>query len=309
MMETRYTTYAEFLKNKFGFKIYKVSVDAGFTCPNIDGRVAYGGCTFCNNASFTPQSIDRRIALREQINNGIAFLKRRYRAQKFVVYFQPYTNTYATKEELDRLWAVALENKDVIGMTIGTRPDCVDEEKIKALEELARDYFITVEYGVQSIYDRTLELINRAHNYQCFLDALRLTKGRGIYICTHVILGFPNESREEKLAMADEMSRIGPDFLKVHHLQVIKGTQMAKAYQAAPFPLPGYEEYLELVCDFIERLAPTIALQRLFAEAVDDLLIAPRWHKSGQEIYRDIVRKLEARESYQGKHLKRRFHA
>lgn len=297
----RYNPYARFLKEKFGSKIYKISVDAGFTCPNIDGTVARGGCTFCNNQSFTPPMADRRASLREQINKGMEFLKRRYRAEKFVVYFQSYTNTYAPTEQLEAMWSLALEHKDVIGLTIGTRPDCVDEEKIRLLEQLARDYFITVEYGIQSIYDRTLERVNRGHNYQCFLDAVERTRHRSIYLCTHIILGFPNESRDEMLAMADEISRLDLDFLKIHHLQVISGTQMAKSYQAAPFHTLDYREYLELVSDFIERLAPDLVLQRLFAEAPDSMLIAPKWDQSKKQIYHDIERTMQERDAYQGK--------
>ena len=219
-------------------------------------------------------------------------------------YFQPYTNTYAPVEELERLYKEALIEPSVIGLAIGTRPDTVDNEKILLLEGLAKKYFILIEYGLQSIYDRTLEFINRGHDYNSFLKAIDMTKDRGIYIGAHVIVGFPTESKEEMLLMANEISHMPVDFLKIHQLQVIKDTPLEIIYKETPFHVFDYEEYLDFVSEFIGRLSPKIVLQRLFATAPDKILIAPRWDKSKQEILRDIEKQLEDRNIYQGKNLK-----
>jgi radical SAM protein (TIGR01212 family) len=279
-------------------------VDAGFSCPNRDGTISTTGCIYCNNDSFRPSSCKPALSISEQIRNGIYQIRRRYKAEKFLVYFQPYTNTYASVAELKRLYKDALSEPYVIGIAIGTRPDCVDEEKIMFLSKLAKKYFILIEYGMQSIYDRTLEFINRGHDYSTFLKALYMTKDKGIYIGAHVIVGFPTESKEEMLLMADEVSRIPVDFLKIHHLQVIKGTPLEVIYRENPFHLFSYEEYIGFITDFIGRLSPRIILQRLFATAPDNILIAPRWVKDRQEILRDIEKQLELRDIYQGKNMK-----
>ena len=217
----RYNGYGAFLRERFGCRVYKVIVDAGFTCPNRDGTVAIGGCTYCNNDSFRPQAVNRLKPIPEQVRTGITYLKRRYRAQKFVVYFQPFTNTYAPLETLIPLYESSLDHPEVIGLAVGTRPDCVNAEKICWFERLARQYFVTLEYGLESVHDRTLERINRGHDFQCWLDAVHSTRNRGIYLCAHLILGFPWESRDEWLAMADAVSNAGLDFLKLHHLHVV----------------------------------------------------------------------------------------
>jgi radical SAM protein (TIGR01212 family) len=303
-MPLRYNSFGSYIREKFGAKVYKVNVDAGFTCPNRDGTIGTTGCIYCNNDSFRPNSCKPTISIGEQIRNGIAHIGKRYKAEKFLVYFQPYTNTYAPVEELERLYKAALVEPSVIGLAIGTRPDTVDDEKIRLLEELAKRYFIIIEYGMQSIYDRTLEFINRGHDYNTFLKALDMTKGRGIYSGAHVIVGFPTESKEEMLFMADEISHMPVDFLKIHQLQVIKDTPLEIMYGEHPFHVFDYEEYLEFVATFIGRLSPKIILQRLFATAPDNILIAPRWDKSRQEILRDIEKRLESRDIHQGKNLK-----
>jgi radical SAM protein (TIGR01212 family) len=303
-MLRRYNSFGSYIKKHFGTTVYKVNVDAGFTCPNRDGTISTSGCIFCNNDSFRPNSCTPNLSLIEQIRNGITYIKKRYKAEKFLVYFQPYTNTYAPVDELERLYRVALSEPSVIGLAIGTRPDTVDEDKIALLETLSEKYFIIIEYGMQSMYDRTLEFINRGHDYNTFLKTLNLTKNRGIFVGAHLIVGFPTETREEMLSMADEVSHIPIDFLKIHQLQVIKDTPLETIYTENPFYVFGYGEYLEFVTEFIERLSPRIVLQRLFATAPDDILIAPRWGKSRQEILRDIEKRLEFKDTYQGKKLK-----
>lgn len=303
-MDRRYNSFGTYMKNRFGTSVYKVNVDAGFTCPNRDGTVGTSGCIYCNNDSFRPNSCSPTLTVREQVQNGIAYVKKRYKAKKFLVYFQPYTNTYAPVDELELLYKEALSDPSVIGLAIGTRPDAVDAEKIFLLQSLGKKYFIIIEYGMQSMYDRTLEFINRGHDYNTFLKALELTKNRGIFIGAHIIAGFPTETREETLSMADELSHLPLEFLKIHHLQVVKDTPLEIIYRENPFHVFGYEEYLDFVTDFIERLSARIVLQRLFATAPDSILIAPQWGKSRQEILRDIEKRLEGKNTYQGKRLR-----
>ncbi len=303
-MRRRYNSFGSYIKKRFGTIVYKVNVDAGFTCPNRDGTISTSGCIYCNNDSFRPASCTPTLSISEQISNGIVHIKKRYGAKKFLVYFQPYTNTYAPVEELERLYREALSEPSVIGLAIGTRPDSVDEEKIALLESMAEKYFILVEYGMQSIYERTLKFINRGHDYSTFLKTLDLTKNRGIFIGAHVIVGFPTETREEMLSMADEVSLMPIDFLKIHQLQVIKDTPLEILYRERQFHLFGYEEYIEFIAEFIERLSPRIVLQRLFATAPDNILVGPRWGKSRQEILRDIEKRLEIKDTCQGKNMK-----
>lgn len=302
-----YNSFGRYVKKKFGEPVHKVNVDAGFTCPNRDGTLGYSGCIYCNNDSFSPGSCKPSLPVKEQVINGIAYTRKRYGADKFIVYFQPYTNTYAPLEKLERFYREALEDPAVIGLAIGTRPDCVDEEKIAFLESLASEYFILVEYGLQSIYDKSLQFINRGHDYETFLRAVEMTRGRGILIGAHVIAGFPTETREETLAMAEEISALPIDFLKVHQLQIVKDTPLEGIYKEEPFHVFGYEEYLDFIVAFVERLSPDIVLQRLFATAPDDILIAPKWERDRHMILRDIDRRFVQRDTWQGKKFKARL--
>ena len=299
-MSSRYNAFGPYLKKRFGAVVYKVNVDAGFTCPNRDGTLVVTGCIYCNNDSFRPSKCKPELPLQDQIRNGISYLTGRYKAKKFLVYFQPFTNTYAPVEELERVYREALSMPSVIGLAIGTRPDCVDEEKIGLLETLAKDHFILVEYGLQSVYDRSLRFIARGHDYRTFTDALAMTGGRGIHAGAHIIVGFPTETRDEMLAMADELSVLPIEFLKVHQLQIVKDTPLADLYTREPFHIFGYAEYLDFLVDFIERLSPEIVLQRLFATSPDSILIAPNWGKTRQEIIRDIEARFAERNAIQG---------
>ncbi|MEE9523739.1 MAG: TIGR01212 family radical SAM protein [Thermodesulfovibrionales bacterium] len=308
-MSLRYRSFGPYMKDRFGETVYKVNVDAGFTCPNRDGTAGYGGCIYCNNDSFRPASCKSVIPVKEQVRNGISYVEKRYRAKKFIAYFQPYTNTYADVDTLKKLYMEALEEPRVAGLAIGTRPDCVDDEKLDLLEGIAKSKFVLVEYGVQSIYDDTLEYINRGHDYKCFVDAVNLSTGRNIEIGAHVIVGFPTETHEEMLKMAEEISGLPIGFLKIHQLQVIKDTVMASMYDKSPINTFGYGEYLDFVVDFVERLRPNVVLQRMFALSPDDILIAPRWDKSKQQIIRDIDERFEARDARQGKLFKKKITA
>jgi uncharacterized protein len=263
--------------------------------------VAIGGCTYCNNDSFRPKSATRLKPVSEQVEEGMDFLRRRYGAEKFIVYFQPFTNTHAPLSMLIPLYETALHHPDVVGLSLGTRPDCIDEDKITWLERLARTHFVALEYGLQSIYDSTLERINRGHNFRCWLDAMSRTRDRGIRLCTHLILGFPWEAREDMLHAADVISDKGLNFLKLHHLHVVRDTAMEGEYRANPFRLLGLEEYADLVVDFVERLNPQIYIERLFGTAPADQLIGPIWGKSKAEIQRYIDQRFADRNTFQGR--------
>lgn len=289
------------MKVLYGVPVYKVNVDAGFTCPNRDGHVSTGGCIYCNNDSFRPNACERTLSIREQIDRGIPYLRSRYGAEKFLVYFQPYTNTYAPVATLERLYREALSAPGVIGIAIGTRPDCVDEQKIALLESLATTSFVLVEYGLQSMYDRTLEFINRGHDYTCFKEAITATAGRGIRVGAHIILGFPTETKDDMLASARELSRLPIEFLKIHQLQIIRNTPLATMYAQNPFHTFGYREYLELVADFLEHLSPEIVIQRLFAASPGNILVAPIWNKTRSQFMIDLDKLMEQRGSVQGK--------
>ncbi len=308
-MSLRYKSFGPYMKDRFGETVYKVNVDAGFTCPNRDGTAGYGGCIYCNNDSFRPASCKSVIPVKEQVRSGISYVAKRYGAKKFIAYFQPYTNTYADVDTLRKLYMEALEDPRVAGLAIGTRPDCIDDEKLDLLEGIAKSKFVLVEYGLQSIYDDTLEYINRGHDYKCFVDAVNLSTGRNIEIGAHIIVGFPTETREEMLKMAEEISGLPVGFLKIHQLQVIKDTVMASMYDKSPINTFGYGEYLDFVVDFVERLRPNVVLQRMFALSPDDILIAPRWDKSKQKIIRDIDERIEARDARQGRLFKKKITA
>ncbi len=301
----RYHRFADYQRKLYGERVQKVTVDAGFTCPNRDGTKGWGGCIYCNNESFNPGYNSAEKSITQQIEEGIEFLKRRYKnVRKFIVYFQPYSNTYAPLDTLKRYYEEALAHPEVVGLTIGTRPDCVDEAKIAYLESLAKDYDITIEYGLESISDATLKKINRGHDVQCYLDALEMTKNRGIKICTHIIFGFPWEDESLRLQTADWLSDKSFDFLKVHQLHVVKDTALERLYRKKPFDFMSPEEYIDLIVRFLERLNPRIVIQRLFGEAPPRTLIAPHWGVRNTHLTQMLERELERRDTWQGKFFK-----
>lgn len=297
----RYNPFGAYLRERLGCRVYKVSVDAGFTCPNRDGTVAVGGCTYCNNDSFRPHGVDRLLPIAGQVDRGVAYLKSRYRAHKFIVYFQPFSNTHAPLEQLIPLYEAALAHPDVVGLSVGTRPDCIDEGKLAWLEETARRRFVMVEYGLQSIHDATLARINRGHDYRCWLDAMARSRDRGIWLGAHVILGFPWESRAQMLQTATALSDTGLNSIKLHHFHIVRNTTMAGEHVQSPYRLLECEEYIELVVDFLERLNPSIRIERLSGSAADAHLLGPRWGKSGAQIRRSIEEKLAERNTCQGR--------
>ncbi len=305
---SRYHRFADYQRKLYGERVQKVTVDAGFTCPNRDGSKGWGGCIYCNNESFNPGYNSAEKSITQQIEEGIEFLKRRYKnVRKFIVYFQPYSNTYAPLDTLKRYYEEALAHPEVVGLTIGTRPDCVDEAKIAYLENLAKDYDITIEYGLESISDASLKKINRGHDVQCYLDALEMTKNRGIKICTHIIFGFPWEDESLWLQTADWLSDKPFDFLKVHQLHVVKDTALERLYRKKPFDFMSPEEYIDLIVRFLERLNPRIVIQRLFGEAPPRTLIAPHWGVRNTHLTQMLERELERRDTWQGKLFKANF--
>jgi radical SAM protein (TIGR01212 family) len=301
MMKRRYNAYSNFLKAKFGCRVHKVSVDMRFTCPNRDGRVARGGCVYCNNDAFVPPYARARFPMQEQIENGMRYLKKRFKAQKFIIYFQAYTNTYDGIEKLEKLYRESLGYENVVGIAVGTRSDCIDERKIELFEALAHEYFVSVEYGIESVYDKTLRFMNRGHDYQSVINAIELTKGRGVHIGAHIILGMPTETEEEMLYMAEEVSKLGIDSLKIHNLHIVKNTPLAEIYKNSPFHLFSYHEYVDLITSFLERISPELVIERLFTDTPEDLLIAPVWNKTHNAIIRGIEEALERNNTHQGR--------
>lgn len=273
-------------------RIQKISIHAGFTCPNRDGRVGTGGCTYCNNQTFVPGYCQPVKTVTQQIEEGIGFFRKKYPDQKYIAYFQSYTNTYAPLDRLKSLYEEALAFPDVIGLAIGTRPDCVSDELLDYLGGLAANYAITVEYGVESTCDATLRLINRGHDFACAQKAIRNTAEHGITVGAHLILGLPQENREMILAHAERISELPVHVLKLHQLQLVRGTKMAEQYQAHPewFRLYSVDEYIDLVLDFREKLRPDIQIERYISQSPPELLIAPDWGLKNYE-FADKLRK------------------
>lgn len=298
--EKRYRPFSRYLREIFGCRVQKIPLDAGFTCPNRDGRVGLGGCIYCGPRGSGTGAYENGVPLGEQIRAGIESGKRRFGKCKFIAYFQAFTNTYAPPERLKSLYDEALRHQEVVGLSIGTRPDCAPHEVLELLEEYARRCHFWVEYGLQSAHDYTLELINRGHDIAQFVDAVERTKGRGINICAHIILGLPGETKEEMMATADLVASLELEGIKIHSLYVLKGTKLAEIYQRGEFRLLELEEYVSLVCDFLERLPPDMVIQRLTGEAPRDLLVAPRWSREKMAVLGKIDTELEQRGSYQG---------
>lgn len=301
----RYYPFSQFLRERFGCRVYKLPIDAGFTCPNRDGKIGYGGCTYCYNPSFSPSILLQKSSISLQIKYRKALLKRKGKVNKFLVYFQSYTNTYAKVKILKRLYDEAIQDKDVIGFCIGTRPDCVPDEVLDLIESYAQDYHIWLEYGLQSIHNETLLRIRRGHNFAQFEDAVKRTQGRNIFICVHIILGLPGEAKEDILETARALARMGIDGIKLHHLQVIKKTELVRDFQRGEFKVLSSEEYIKLVCDVLELLPARITIQRLVGEVLQDkMLVAPRWNLNKHRILSAIDRELVDRGSFQGSKFK-----
>lgn len=298
-----YNDFSVFLKRYFDHKVQKISVNAGFTCPNRDGTKGTGGCTYCNNQTFNPEYCRTEKPVALQLKEGKAFFARKYPEMKYLAYFQAYTNTWASMEELKRKYEEALTVEDVVGLVIGTRPDCMPDPLLDYLEELNKHTFLLVEYGIESVWDTTLRRINRGHTYEETRETIHRTAQRGIATGGHVILGLPGESREMILGQADQLSGLPLTTLKLHQLQLIRSTRMAAEYAAAPraFHLYEVDEYIDLVINYIERLRPDIVLERFASQSPKSLLIAPDWGIKNYELTARLLKRMKERNAYQGK--------
>lgn len=273
----KYLDYGTWMRSQFPFKVQKISIDAGFTCPNRDGTTGRGGCIFCDNRTFNPSYCKPQKSVAKQINEGKAFFASKYPDMKYLAYFQAYSNTYASLDHLKALYEEALAQEDVVGLVVGTRPDCVSKELFDYLEELNRNTFLIMEYGIESANDNTLKRINRGHDFATSRRAVEETHARGILVGGHIIIGLPGEDAEESLRQAPIISSLPLDLLKIHQMQIIRGTKLAEQYAANPFHLYSAEEYIDLISRYIQLLRKDLVLERFVSQSPEELLVAPRW--------------------------------
>ena len=300
----KYYRFSRYLKEKFGSYVYKIGVDAGFSCPNIDGTLSKEGCIFCDNRAFSYNTRFPGKSLEEQIKDGMEFGRRRYKAKKFIVYFQAFTNTYGSLNFLKERYDIVKKFDDVVGMAIGTRPDCIDEEKLSLIEDFSSDYEVWLEYGLQSIHEKTLKIINRNHTYKDFLKAVEMTKNRNIKICAHVIIGLPKEGEKEIIETGREVGRLKLDGIKIHPLHVIKGTKLEEMFNSGFYKPLEMDEYINLAIKFLEYLSPKTVIQRISADCPPEFLVSPLWILRKKELLRRIDEELERRNTFQGRLFK-----
>lgn len=301
----RFNSYSNYFQKQFGSRVQKISIDAGFSCPNRDGKLSTGGCTFCSNAAFNPSYCGPEKIIRQQIEEGIEFHKRRYRrADKYLAYFQAYSNTYKPLEELKQIYQQALAIPEIVGIVIGTRPDCIDEPLLHYLNEIQQNHYVMLEYGVESVFNETLKRVNRGHDFAIAEKAIRLTAEHDIPCGAHFIFGLPGETKAMMLDAASIISQLPLTAVKFHQLQIFKGTKMAEDYQRHPdaFHLFDLEEYIEFVIDFAERLNPNIVIERFAGEVPPRYLVSEPWMKLRyDEVLNRIEKRMEERETWQGK--------
>ena len=287
-----YTELSSFYGKVFPFKVQKISINAGFTCPNRDGSKGFGGCTYCNNQTFNPSYCATQKSVSQQIEEGKAFFARKYPEMKYLAYFQAYTGTYGELRHLISLYEEALKADDVVGLVIGTRPDCMPDELLDYLADLAQRTFLTVEYGIESANDETLRRINRGHTYAQSVEAVEKTASRGIYVGAHVILGLPGEDEEELVRQAKMINKLPLTTLKLHQLQLIKGTVMAREYEQSPFHLYTADEYIDMVIKYISYIRREVVLERFVSSSPKDLLLAPNWNIKNYEFVEMLKKKI-----------------
>lgn len=297
-----YNDYGAWMRRQFPFRVQKISIDAGFSCPNRDGHISHGGCTFCDNRTFNPSYCQPSKSITEQITEGKEFFRHKYPNMKYLAYFQAFSNTYATLDTLQRRYEEALSAEDVVGIVIGTRPDCVSDEILNYLESLNQQTFMIVEYGIESVSDDTLRRVNRGHNFECSRRAIIETHNRGILTGAHIILGLPGESAEDNVRQANIISALPIDILKLHQLQIIRGTQLAAEYERQPFNLYTADEYIDLCRRYIERLRPDMVLERFVSQSPKELLVAPKWGLKNYEFANRFVNYMKRMDSWQGKY-------
>lgn len=300
MENKRYNPFSEELKKTFGCRVHRISIDAGFTCPNRDGTLGTGGCIYCGGRGSGSFGIAHGLSVAGQIEDGREIMVRKYKAGKFIAYFQAYSNTYGSVDLLRRLYDEALSVKDIVGLIIATRPDCLPSEILDLMQEYSRKTYFWLELGLQSVSDRTLKFINRGHDFTAFAEAVKRCKERGIRVSAHVILGLPGESREEMLSSAEIINDMGIEGIKLHLLHVMKGTRLAELYEGGEVKVMERDEYVGLVCDYLERLRPEILVQRMTGDGGHDNLIAPLWSLKKWEVLNAIDAELKRRNSFQG---------
>ena len=301
--DIRYNDFTTFIRNKFDCRVQKVSIDAGFTCPNKDGSKGKGGCTYCNNNTFNPDYCKPIKSITQQVNEGIQFFSKKYKSQHYLAYFQAFTNTYAPLDKLRDMYEEALLHPQVIGLVIATRPDSIKDDVLDYLQVLSGDYFIKLEFGLESTNNKTLSLINRCQTHEEAIDAYARSKDRGIHLGGHLILGLPLESRDDMLNHAREISKLPIQTLKIHHLQIVKHTMMAIQFKKDPdfFNFMELNEYIDLVIDFLEILRPDIIIERFFSESPDRMLIFPKYGLKNYEVKSLVEKRLLERDTYQGR--------
>lgn len=299
--QIRINSYGWYLRNRFSCRVSKVNVDAGFTCPNRDGSRGTGGCIYCDNSSFSPGETQPHISIEEQMAAGMAYHRQRLGSEKFIIYFQKFTNTYADPARLRDLYSKALSHPDVLGISIGTRPDAITIEIAELLEELAEKHYVCLELGLQSMDDDILARINRGHTFAEYLASVHLLKDRGFDICTHLIYGFPGETRASFLKTAGLIADLGINSVKLHQLHAVKGTKLAAQYLQGEFVPLEMSEYIAAACDFLERIPPAVTIQRLYGSAPTAIRVAPEWNLKNNQLWYAIINELVRRDSWQGK--------
>jgi len=296
----RYYDLKSFWHNRFGCKVYKLQIDAGFTCPNRDGTVSSGGCSYCDGRGSRLRHAGPLPSVSEQIRRGKEYYRTHRNAGKFIAYFQTFTNTYGPTEKLRALYDEALGEDDVIGLSVGTRPDCVPDDIIDLFQDYAKHSHVWLELGLQSIHNRTLQYINRGHLVETYFDAIRRASGKNIHICTHIIVGLPGETREDMLETARVIATLPIHGIKIHLLLALRGTKMGDLYEQGEILLLEKDDYIRVVCDILEILPPEMVIQRLTADGYRDIFLAPRWAINKMEVLNGIDRELEKRNTFQG---------
>ena len=297
--DKRYNQFSEYLKLKFGAKVYKLTLDAGFSCPNRDGTISTGGCIFCDDGGSFARTHSNKLSIRQQVDEAIEYVTGRFKAEKYMSYFQAYSNTYKPVEELKDIYDAALDNENIVGISIGTRPDCVDEKKLDLIASYTDKYYTWVEYGLQSVHDKTLKKINRGHDYKCFLDSYKMTKDRNINVCAHIILGLW-ETHDEMMETAKELARLKVDGVKIHLLCALDGTKVTQMYENGEIDFMDMDQYVELVCDFLEYIPKKTTIHRLAGNGYRDALVAPYWLGAKFDTLNKIDMEFIRRNSYQG---------
>lgn len=295
-----YNSFSKWIRERFPFRVQKISVDAGFSCPNRDGSISSGGCSFCDNRTFNPSYCNGTLSIGRQISDGKAFFARKYPDMKYLAYFQAYSNTYASLDTIRRRYEEALACDDVVGLVVGTRPDCISDELLDYLERLNRQTFLTVEYGIESTCDATLKRINRGHTFECSRRAIAATHDRGIITGGHIIVGLPGESAADIIRQAESISLTKLDILKIHQLQIIRGTRLAEEYAAKPFHVFSVDEYIRTIGEYIQHLRKDIVIERFVSQSPKGLLLAPDWGLKNYEFTNRLNNYLHERNIRQG---------